>query len=455
MSKRRGGSRQGELFPRSKRPAIDMDPNHPLVRMADTLDWDELEARVERIRRAKLKNAAGRPPQLRALIGAVLLMATRRMPYRDAEDQIRHYAPARYLCGLTDSDWTPDFTTIQDFTELLGEEGLKLLNEYVVLTATKKKLADPSILVADTTAQEAAIPHPNEIGLMASFLRSAVGSMTKAGGALNKVVQKTKQVVKSAKEKVRRYRLFAKTKARKVELTKQLVKLIETVTQEIGRALPAKTSHSPSVTKIGRLNATMTRLLPQIRHWLKTGHVASGKIINLQIPELYSIVRGKLGKPVEFGLMWGISRLGGGFLLGTMGRTRKEVDDSRYAVQAVRDHSALFGSVPRSYAYDRGGYSKENVRTLEKEGVKNVGLAPRGRAEWPVKGRAKEQLIRERTLVEGGIGAVKSARYGFHRPAARSIEMMGACGQRGLLGFNLNKLARELPRRRIRQRHAG
>jgi hypothetical protein len=41
------------------------------------------------------------------------------------EDLIRYYAPARYLCALTETTWTPDFTTIQDFTELMGEEGIK------------------------------------------------------------------------------------------------------------------------------------------------------------------------------------------------------------------------------------------------------------------------------------------------------------------------------------------
>jgi hypothetical protein len=285
---------------------------------------------------------------------------------------------------------------------------------------------------------------------MASFLRSAIGTLRKAGGKLQKVVEKTKTVVKTAKEKVRRYRLFAKAKEKKDELTKQLASLVETVTKEIGRALPPEPA-TPEERRLTRLNGTMGRLLPQIRHWLRTGHVAPGKIINLRIPELYSIVRGKVGKAVEFGLMWGISRLGGGFLLGTMGRTRKECDDSRYAVQAVRDHRVLFGSVPSSYAYDRGGYSKENVAALQELGVRNVGLAPRGRADWPVKGKARERLIRERALVEGGIGAVKSLRYGFHRPGACSVEMMGACGQRGLLGFNLNKLIRELPPRRMRR----
>ena len=35
-------------------------------------------------------------------------------------------------------------------------------------------------------------------------------------------------------------------------------------------------------------------------------------------------------------------------------------------------------------------------------------------------------------------------RYGFNKPAARSAEMMGARGQRAALGYNLNKLVRDL-----------
>jgi len=65
----------------------------------DTVDWTEMEMRAEKIRAKKLKNAAGRPPQLRATLGALTLMAIRKMPYREAEEQIRYYAPARYLCG--------------------------------------------------------------------------------------------------------------------------------------------------------------------------------------------------------------------------------------------------------------------------------------------------------------------------------------------------------------------
>jgi len=103
---------------------------------------------------------------------------------------------------------------------------------------------------------------------------------------------------------------------------------------------------------------------------------------------------------------------------------------------------ALFGKAPRSYAYDRGGWSEKNVERLRKLGVRDVGLTPRGRAEWQVEGKVKDRLIRERAQVEGSIGTIKGQKYGFNRPAARSAAMMGVCGQRAVLGLNLTKLAR-------------
>jgi hypothetical protein len=153
-------------------------------------------------------------------------------------------------------------------------------------------------------------------------------------------------------------------------------------------------------------------------------------------------VRGKVGKAVEFGLSWGITRLRGGFVLATMASDKTDFTDSTYAVRAVEDLVALFGKAPRSYAYDRGGYSTQNVERLGKLGVRNIGLGPRGRAPWEVRGKVKERLIRERALVEGSIGTIKCSKYGFNRPAARSAAMMGVCGQRAVLGLNLTKLLR-------------
>jgi hypothetical protein len=457
--RRRTGPSQGELFPRSKRPTIVLDENHRLVLMTHEIDWTELQELVQAIRMSKLKSEAGRPPHLRALIGAVVFRATRKLTYRDTEEQIRHYAPARYVCGLTETEWTPDANTIQDFEELLGEDGIRRLNEYVVKWAVEEKLADPTVVVADTTAQEAAIPHPNEMGLMASFVTAVVAASKKVGPALKGFVEKAAAVWATAKRKLREYRLFAKekTKAAKDKMVAEMTAVIEKANGLLGRALrdvAAQTSarlhkyKKVAWARLNHLHQTMGKLTPQIRYWLRTGYVASNKIINLWIPELYSIVRGKVGKTVEFGLSWGITRLRGGFLLATLAQDKGELHDSKFAVRAVKDHIARFGKPPRAYAYDRGGWSDGNVKELKRIGVKDVGLAPRGRAHWRVSGKRKEQLVSERAQVEGGIGTIKCGKYGFNRPAARSAASMGACGQRAVLGFNLNKLLRGMAEKR-------
>ena len=150
----RGASRQAELFPRSKRPTIPIEENHRLVLMTDGIDWTELLDIVEQIRLSKVKNGAGRPPHLRAMVGALLLKATRDMTLREAEDLVRHYAPARYLCGLTEAEWTPDFRTLNDFEILMGEDGVRIINEYTVKQAVAEKLADPSVEIGRASCRE-------------------------------------------------------------------------------------------------------------------------------------------------------------------------------------------------------------------------------------------------------------------------------------------------------------
>jgi hypothetical protein len=77
-------------------------------------------------------------------------------------------------------------------------------------------------------------------------------------------------------------------------------------------------------------------------------------------------------------------------------------------------------------------------------GVREVALTRRGRTPWPVGQEARKRLLRKRTQIEAGIATIKADRYGFNYPAARSQAMMGACGQRAVLGFNMTKLVREL-----------
>lgn len=442
------GHGQLQLFAPSQSPLLCLDTQHPLVRLTGLLDWVHLEMIAQEVRLGKLKSRAGRRPHLRALLGAIVLMATRRMTYREAEDQIRHYGPARYLCDLSESTWTPDHTTIQDFTQLMGEEGMRAINEYVLMTARDAGALNLRFVVGDTTAQEAPMSYPTEVGLMAGFLRMVSRSAMRSGGKLRAFGRGIRKAVVRGERLVRKYRFLCKSKEERLSAGQALLDTVKKLEKKLGRALCDSKhgkSHLKGYAKVARrkletLHDAMHKLVPQIQYWLNTGWVAKKKLVNLLLEHVCSIPRGKVGKDVEFGLKWGLTRFGGGFLLGHVHPEQGNFSDKKHVIESVRDCIRIFGDAPHTYAYDRGGYSRANVETLEELGVKEPGLAPVGAAPWPVDGQVRKRVKRQRVTVEGSIGALKSGRYTFNRPLVRSTDMMLTCGQRSVLGYNLNRL---------------
>ncbi|MCX7037656.1 MAG: hypothetical protein NT005_00685, partial [Spirochaetes bacterium] len=101
----------------------------------------------------------------------------------------------------------------------------------------RHKLADPKTLVADTTAQEAAIPYFNEMGLMSSFLTSVAAATRKVGRALKGFLQETVSQFVAARKKGREYRLFAKTKESKNRVMGQMVTIVKKLNEHLGKAL--------------------------------------------------------------------------------------------------------------------------------------------------------------------------------------------------------------------------
>jgi len=103
--------------------------------------------------------------------------------------------------------------------------------------------------------------------------------------------------------------------------------------------------------KLTQLQQTMSTLVPQIAAGLAQAMSPAAKIISLHIPQLYSVVRGKVGKSVEFGLM-GDHMPTGPIPAGHVGRDRLELQDTKFALRAVEDHIKIFQKAPRAYPYD-------------------------------------------------------------------------------------------------------
>lgn len=437
------GLRQRDLFVQPTKVKINLSKDHELVRLTEALNWDELIEISIDIREKKKANT-GPDPHYRELIGAMALMAMKKINYREAQDLIAHYAPARYLCNLMDSDWAIDHVTLFDFTQILGQDGMEKINTHILNQAIKEGLADPSCLMSDTTAQEAKIPYPNEVGLMSRYASLMGKHLKKAGQKYTGVKKKLNKVKEKIKGLVRNSHLFAKTKEAKRKVAKKLLHVISDIHQGVSDILSqASDIRSQTHKEIQRLTDVMEKLIPQMRHFIETGFVASKKIIHLLMTDLYAMVRGKAGKQMEFGLKWGINKLKGGFLQGFVIQGGKYFSDIQFCIEALRVYHQSIGEIPKIYGFDRGGYSKTNIKKAIKLGIKHVGIAPKGKDRWAVSKTMQSKIKKERAQVEGSIGTIKSPLYGFNKPDARSTRAMVTYGHRAILGFNLRKLIRE------------
>ena len=153
--------------------------------------------------------------------------------------------------------------------------------------------------------------------------------------------------------------------------------------------------------------------------WITTGVVAKGKIVHVGVTQARALVRHKAGQEVAFGLPYLLSRLGGRDLFGTV--IRGVVDESKMPLQALAGYRAIFGAhaTPTLLIYDRGGYATTTIRALAHEGVKPMGIQPKGHGAWHIAEAVRETIQSERGKTEGIIGTLKTDKYGFNKPKER------------------------------------
>lgn len=425
---------------------IAIDPTHSMVRLTQEIDWQLLEEIARERRSLVIKSSRGLQPNYRANCGAVVVRSLKSLDLRSTEDMVRNYLPARYMCDLQNSHWTPDHDTIWEFETMLGEEGLSLFNQHVLKNAQAHGFLDTSGLCADTTAQEAKIPYPNEVGLMGSFGRSISRSLQTLGTAAAGFKNKIKSKLQDLAQNLRKHRLFSKTKEARLKVAAKMSQLSKEVLQDLGQMIEGISKNVSGKQKraanhIVEVYASMMQLIGQIDHWIKTGWVVPEKIVSLFQTDLRSIPRGKIGKDIEFGLKWGINQIRGGYVHIFMMKEMRSAD-SNYAVEAIREHIRIFGQSPKEYGFDRGGWSEPHMEQMENLGVKRIGVAPKGKEPWKVSKSCEDRIKRERAQVEGKIGTMKH--YGFNKPEEKTTPGMQRAARRAELRFNLGKYLRDL-----------
>jgi hypothetical protein len=432
--------------------SIFVGDDHPLLRLKQALDWAAItEGMVTQWRRAgkNVDGGPGLPWPVALYVPLLVLRWLKSYHSRQMEEYLSESVVARRFLALPDAELKPlrDHSNIARAEAALGAEGKAAVNALVIKTAQQLQFTDGKTLSADTTVQEPAIGYPNEPGILKGWAERIARALKKlrAGG-----VQGAKEGIAKAQEVyrgVKHHHLFAQTQAEKKKILAEIVKQSEELiarTQAVVAHVSARCGHGKqrAAATLRRMVAVAHTLLPQIKQWMRTGRVATEKLIHTGITAARAITKGR-GK-VKFGMKWLLNRLRGGYLFGR--RVAARADENKMPAEAVQEYRKVFGAkaTPKMVVYDRGASLAAAAQGLKNEGVQRVGIPPRGQGAWLVGEQEQKKVKSERGKTEGSIGRLKSRKYGFSHRQERSVETQDAAGQRAIVSVNLNTLMRDL-----------
>jgi IS5 family transposase len=231
-------------------------------------------------------------------------------------------------------------------------------------------------------------------------------------------------------------------------LARQTSTEAQTVLRNARRALSRATGRAAGRLRraVNELTVTIARthtVIAQARIRLAGGKPDSAtRLVSLHDPDARPIVKGRLGKPIEFGYKAQIVDNVDGIVLDHTVEEGNPADGPQLA-PAIERITRRTGRTPRAVAADRG-YGEAAVETdLHNAGVKTVAIPRKGRPGTARQAHERQpgfrRLIKWRTGCEGRISHLKH-RYDLDR--TRLDGLTGAriwCGY-GVLAHNLTKI---------------
>ena len=287
MSKPRD-ERQKDLF----RPALDqiIDMGHPLVRLAQEIDWSFLEQRFASVCEA----GPGQPPlPARLVAGLFILKHTHSLSDEALCARWLENPYYQYFCGeqVFRHELAFERSSMSRWRGRLGEENLKALLQESLSVAHKTgalETKDLERVVADTTVQPKAIAHPTDARLMYRAIEKLVALAKREEVPLR---QSYLRVGKRAAIMVGRY-----IHAHQFKRARRMLRFLRTrlgrLIRDIGRKIDGDQV-------LEALFIPLLSLASQVRH--QDRHRRGPKIYALHAPEVECIGKGKPRTPYEFG----------------------------------------------------------------------------------------------------------------------------------------------------------
>jgi transposase, IS5 family len=267
-----------------------IDLNHPLAKLARTIDWRFLEERFG----AVYTDGPGQPPlPTRLMAGLAILKHTFDLSDEALCDRWVENPYYQYLCGeeFFQHRLIFDRSSLTRWRQRMGEDKLAaLLQESLSVAHKTGALASKDLegVVVDTTVQPKAIAHPTDARLMHRAIEKLVALAKHEGVVLR---QSYVRVAKRAAIMLGRY-----IHAHQFNRAKRELKFLRT---RLGRLIRDIRRKIDGDGELEKRFAGLLDLAIKVRH---QDHRQRGpKVYSLHAPEVECIGKGKARAPYEFG----------------------------------------------------------------------------------------------------------------------------------------------------------
>ncbi|NJL72164.1 MAG: IS5 family transposase [Candidatus Competibacteraceae bacterium] len=400
-----------------------MDLSHPLVRLADRIDWQQVHERV-----GVFYADEGRPGvSARLMVGLHYLKHAFDVSDESVCERWVENPYWQYFCGETylQHDLPADGSTLTRWRQRVGEDIFSDLLKLTLNLAVGLNQVKPSAfeeVVVDTTVQPKAIAHPTDARLYDKARRVLVQVAQREGIALR---QTYARVGRRALLKCGRYahaRQFKRARRERRKLRTWL-----------GRVLRELRRHEA---RHASLDAKAAELLQRCERLHQQQWDDADKLYSLHAPEVVCISKGKARQRYEFGSKVSVvTSLIGNWVLSCRSLLGNPYDGHTLTM-SLCDASVRTGRKVKRAWTDRGYRGHDAGRGPGELGVDVISPHDRQRLK---QSRTLRRKLNRRQSIEPVIGHLKhDHRMGRCHLKGRLGDQLNALG--AALGFNLRKL---------------
>nr|WP_226883633.1 IS5 family transposase [Allocoleopsis franciscana] len=431
------------------------------VIMANLIPWDEFEEEY-----AKIFSIDMGAPALpfRMALGSLIIKERLGISDRETVEQIKENPYLQYFIGRKHySNEAPyDASLLVRFRERINVDLVNQINQRMVKKIqeeteeeSKKKAhsqkqetresPNQGKLILDATCAPGDISYPNDLGLLNQArvkTEKIIDTLYKPlKGRLKKKPKTYRNLARKDYLKVAKKRRSSRKERRKA-IKKQL-KYIKRNLSHIDQLL--QTGEALEGLSISQYKSLLvvTEVYRQ-QQWMYENKAQriDDRIVSLSQPHIRPIVRGKAGKPVEFGAKLAASvRDGYVFLDRISWDNFNEAGDLKAQIETFKQHTGVY---PESVHVDRIYRNRENRAFCKERGIRISG-PPLGRPPANVSSDKKKQALDDekvRNAIEGKFG-ISKRRFSLNRVMAKLPHTSQTAIAITFLVMNLSTLLRQ------------